>query len=103
MLFHFMNFSLCMFGHKNIYKVTNLKVYSKGRYLVKKNPFSRTTTNGSLGTTKLFPVLIVTSQILNPAYWNSIGWLMGEQTLCGVFISLYFWWKPTVFVQILDV
>ncbi len=35
MLFHFLNFSqcvVCMFGHKKIYKVTNLKVHSKGRY-----------------------------------------------------------------------
>ncbi len=35
MLFHFVNFSqcvVCMFGHKKIYKVTNLKVHSKGRY-----------------------------------------------------------------------
>ncbi len=43
MLFHFLNFSqcvVCMFGHKKIYKVTNLKVPSKGRYLVlKKIPF----------------------------------------------------------------
>ncbi len=32
MLFHFLNFSqcvVCMFGHKTIYKVTNLKVHSK--------------------------------------------------------------------------
>ncbi len=30
----------CMFGHKKIYKVTNLKVHSKGRYFMyKKNPF----------------------------------------------------------------
>ncbi len=37
MLFHFFNFSqcvVCMFGHKKIYKVTNLKVHSKGRYFV---------------------------------------------------------------------
>ncbi len=35
MFFHFLNFSQCvvsMFGHKTIYKVTNLKVHSKGRY-----------------------------------------------------------------------
>lgn len=33
MLFPFMNLSVCMFGHKKkIYKVTNLKVHSKGRY-----------------------------------------------------------------------
>ncbi len=43
MLFHFFNFSpsvVCMFGHKTIYKVTNLKVHSKERYLdLKKIPF----------------------------------------------------------------
>ncbi len=65
MLCHFMNFSqcvVCMFGHKTIYKVTNLKVHSKGRYFVlKKNPFSRTTTNGSFGLQSSFPVF-VTSQ-----------------------------------------
>ncbi len=35
MLFHFLNFSqcvVCMFGHKTIYKVTNLKVHSKGTF-----------------------------------------------------------------------
>ncbi len=32
-----------MFGHKTIYKVTNLKVHSKGRYLIFLNYFSRTT------------------------------------------------------------
>ncbi len=25
-------YTTCMFGHKTIYKVTNLKVHSKGRY-----------------------------------------------------------------------
>ncbi len=52
MLLHFLYFSQCvgcMFGHKTIYGVTNLKVHYKGRYFVKKkkNPFSRTTMNGS--------------------------------------------------------
>ncbi len=60
MLFHFLNLSqcvVCRFGHKTIYKVTNLKVHSKARYFVKnKNPFSRTTMNYKLlvWTTKLF-------------------------------------------------
>ncbi len=62
-----------MFGHKTIYKVTNLKVHSKGRYFVLKNPFSRTTTNGSFGLQSCFPVF-VTSQIVNPAYGNLNGW-----------------------------
>ncbi len=37
MLFHFLKFSqcvVCMFGHKIIYKVTNLKVHPKGRYYI---------------------------------------------------------------------
>ncbi len=72
MLFHFLNFSqcvVCMFGHKKIYKVTNLKVHSKGRYFVKKKKkrFSRTTMNSSFGLQSCFP-LFVTSQIVNPAY-----------------------------------
>lgn len=40
-----MNFSqsvVCMFRLKKIYKVINLKVDAKWRYLIK-NPFSRTT------------------------------------------------------------
>ncbi len=78
MLFHFLNLSqcvVCMFGHKTIYKVTNLKVHSKGRYFFFffLNPFSRTTTNGSFGLQSCFPVF-VTSPILNPAYGNSNGW-----------------------------
>ncbi len=35
MFFHFLSFSqcvVCMFGHKTIYKVINLKVHSNGRY-----------------------------------------------------------------------
>ncbi len=59
MLFQFLNFSqrvVCMFGHKKIYKVTNLKVHSKGRYFVLKKTFSRTTTNGSFGLQSGFPV-----------------------------------------------
>ncbi len=60
MLFHFLSFSQCvecMF----VTKVTNLKVHSKGRFSFLKNPFSRTTTNGSFGLQCCFPVF-VTSQ-----------------------------------------
>ncbi len=81
MLFHFLNFSqcvVCMFGQKTIYKFTNLKVHSKGRYFVfKKNPFSRTTPNSSFGLQSCCPVF-VTSQIVNPAYGNSNGWWVGR-------------------------
>ncbi len=76
MLFHLLYFSqcvVCMFRHKTIYKVTNLKVHSKGRYFVKKkNPFSRTTANGSFGLQSCFPVFVI-SQIVNPAYRNLNG------------------------------
>ncbi len=40
MLFHFFNFSqcvVCMFGHKTIYKVTNLKSTPKGDIKIIKN------------------------------------------------------------------
>ncbi len=68
-----------MFGHKTIYKVTNLKVHSKWRYFVFffLNPFSRTTSKSSFGLQSCFPVF-VTSQIVNPAYWNSTGWQVGR-------------------------
>ncbi len=68
---------------------------------------SRTTTNSSFGLQSWFPVF-VTSQIVNPAFWNSNGWRVARtlgwalhvsksKPSAGVFISLYFWWKPTVF------
>ncbi len=69
MLFYFLNFSqclVCMFGHKTIYKVTNLKVHSKGDISIFFF-FLRTTTNGSFGLQSFFPVF-VTSHILNPTY-----------------------------------
>ncbi len=71
MFFHFLNFSqcvVCMFGHKTIYKVTNLKVHAKGRYFVFVFfSFSRTTVNGSFELQSCFP-LFVTSQIVHPAF-----------------------------------
>ncbi len=79
MLFHFLNFSqcvVCMFGHKTIYKVTNLKVHSKGRYFVfKKSLFKNY--NERLGLQSCFPVF-VTSQIVNCAYGNLNGWGLGR-------------------------
>ncbi len=65
-----------MFGNITIYKVTHLKVHSKGRYFIFfLNPFSITKTNGSFGLQSWFPVF-VTSQIVNPTYWNSTGWAL---------------------------
>ncbi len=58
MLYHFLNFSqcvVCMFGHKTIYKVTNLKVHSKGRYFVlKKKSLFKNYSEQLLWTRKLF-------------------------------------------------
>ncbi len=63
MLFHFLNFSqcvVCMFGHKNIYKVTNLKVYSKGRYFVfKKSVFKN---YNELGLESCFLVFVISQK-----------------------------------------
>ncbi len=57
MLFHFFNFSqcvVCMFGHKTIYKVTNLKIHSKGRYFVLKKSLFKNYNERLVWTTKLF-------------------------------------------------
>ncbi len=56
MLFHFLNicqFVVCMFGHKMIYKVTNFKVHSKGRYLIIKKE-KQIYSERLVWTTKLF-------------------------------------------------
>ncbi len=81
MLFHFLNFSRCvvsMFGYQTIYKVTNLKVHSKGRYFVFfKSLFKNYNERlGSFGLQSCFP-LFVTSQIVNP-YGNLNGWPVGR-------------------------
>ncbi len=89
-----------MFGHKTIYKVTNFKVHSKGRYLVLKKSLFKNYSERLVWTTKLFTV--------NPAYWNSTGWRLGRmlgwalhvsksKPSASAFISQCFWWKPTVF------
>ncbi len=70
----------------------------------KGKPFSGTTAKGLFELQSCFP-LFVTSQIVNPAYWNStcgrtLGWVLHvskSKPSAGVFISPYFWWKPTVF------
>ncbi len=57
MLFHFLNFSqcvVCIFWHKKIYKVTNLKVHSKGRYFVFKKSLFKNYNERLVWTTALF-------------------------------------------------
>ncbi len=74
MLFHFLNFSQCVcLGHKTIYKVTNLKVHSKGRYFVLKKSLLKNYNEQLVWTTNLFSCICDITK-LNPAYWNSNGW-----------------------------
>ncbi len=113
MLLHFLYFSqcvVCMFGHKTIYGVTNLKVHSKGRYFVKKKKSLFKNYNEQLvWTTKLFSCI---GDITNfKSHLRKLQWLVGGETLDSAlqvskwkpsacfFISLYFWWKPTVFIS----
>ncbi len=63
-----------MFGHITIYK--SQSPLQMEIFRLKKN-FSRTTTNGSFGLQRCFPVF-VTSQILNSAYGNLNGWRVGR-------------------------
>ncbi len=66
---------MCVWAEKYIYKVTKLKVHSKGRYFVlKKAIFKNYSERRSSGLQSCFPVF-VTSQIVNPAYGNSTGWV----------------------------
>ncbi len=105
MLFHFLNFSQrveCMFGHKTIYKVTNLKVHSKGRYFVLKNPFSKTTTNGSFGLQSCFPVFVTFEWLGWGEAWLSTACFKIE-TQCGCFYITIFLMETNCFQNILDV
>ncbi len=103
MLFNFLYFSLCvvcMFGHKTIYKVTNLKVHSKGRYFVFKKSLFKNYSERLVWTTKLFSCIC---EITNcKSHLRKFEWLEGEENAwlstasfkiespAGVFISLYF-------------
>ncbi len=65
MLFHLLNFSqcvVCMFGHKRSTKLQISKSTPKGDILFFKNPFSRTTTNGSFGLQSCFPVFVISQK-----------------------------------------
>ncbi len=60
MLFHFFNFSLRMRGHKTKLQIS--KSTPKGDILFFKNPFSRTTTNGSFGLQSCVPVFVISQK-----------------------------------------
>ncbi len=72
--------SVCMFGHKKIYKVTNLKVHSKGRYFVKKKKRTTIKNKWLVWTTKLFSCICNITKI-NPTYGNSNCWRVGEHLI----------------------
>ncbi len=115
MLFHFLNFSqcvVCMFRHKTIYKVTNLKVHSKGRYFVFKKSLFKNYNERLVWTTKLFSCICDITKI-NPAYGNLNGWGGGDawlstaclkiETRCGCFYITVFLMETNCFQKILDV
>ncbi len=66
MLFHFFNFNqcvVCIFGHKTIYKVTNLKVHSKGRYFVfLQISFQELQRTACLDYKVVFPVFVISQR-----------------------------------------
>ncbi len=68
----------------------------KGDISFLKNPFSRTTTNGSFGLQSCFPVF-VTSQIVNPAYGNSNGWRVGRTLGWALHVSKS---KPSLYITV---
>ncbi len=107
MLFHFLNFSqcvVCMFGHKTIYKVTNLKVHSKRRYFVKKKKTIFKNYNElEVWTTKLFSCICditnCKSRLLKYEWLagGEITWLSTArfkiETQCGCFYITAFLMK----------
>lgn len=57
MIFNFWNFSrceVCIFGHKKNYKVTNLKVHSKGDFFLGKKSLYKNKYKWLVWTTSLF-------------------------------------------------
>ncbi len=71
-----------MFGHKNIYKVTNLKVHSKGRYFVKKNIFFKNY-NEQFGLQSCFPVFVLSQKKIPPTLIRLVGgWGESVVELC---------------------
>ncbi len=103
MLFHFLNLSqcvVCMFGHKTIYKLTNLKVHSKGLFSLKKKSLFKNYSERLVWTTKLFSSICDITNCksrLRIFEWLGGGentWLSSARfkikTWAGVFRSLYF-------------
>ncbi len=88
MLFHFLNFSqcvVCMFGHRKICEVTNLKVHSKGRYFVFKKSLFKNYNKRLVWTTKLFSCICDITKI--DPYGNSNGWRVGRMLGWALHVS----------------
>ncbi len=77
MLFHFSNFSqcvVCMFGHNNIYKVTNLKVHSTGRYFIFFKSLFKNYNKRLVWTTQFFfPVFVLSQKKIPPTLIRMVG------------------------------
>ncbi len=117
MLFHFLNFSQCvecMFGHNTSYKVTNLKVHSKGRYFVFKESLFKNYNEWLVWTTKLFSCICditnCKSRLWKFEWLGGVGenaWLSTAhfkiKTRCGCFYITVFLMETNCFQKILDV
>ncbi len=90
-----------MFVIKTIYKVTNLKVHSKGRFylFIFLIPFQELQANGSFGLQSCFPLIVTSEIVIPPTRIQLVGrwgnaWVSSArfeiETCAGVFISLYF-------------
>ncbi len=116
MLFHFLKFSqcvVCMFGHKTIYKVTNLKVHSKGRYFVKKKSLFKNYNELLVWTIKLFSFICDITNCKSRLL--KFDWLAGGEnawlstarfkieTQCGCFYITVFLVETNCFQKMLDV
>ncbi len=116
MLFHFFNFSqcvVCMFGHKTIYKVTNLEVHSKGRYFVLKKSLFKNYSEQLVWTTKLFSSICDITNCKSRLL--KFDWLAGGEntwlsfarfkieTQCGSFYITLFLMETNFFLKNVDV
>ncbi len=99
MLFHLLYFSqcvVCMFRHKTIYKVTNLKVHSKGRYFVLKKSLFKNYSERLVWTTKLFSCICditnCKSCLQKIEWWwggGTLGWALHVSKLKPLLVFLY--------------
>ncbi len=91
MLFHFLYFSQCVcLGIKRSTKLQISKSTPKGDISFFKNPFSRTTANGSFGLQSCFPVFVIVTNCKSRLWkFEWLGGLWDKNTPAGVFISLF--------------